>query len=330
MQRENACQIFKNNKKMKKHIITYLLFFIPLVAGADDHCTNPDKYTVDKRCYVTEEQKTQKPYNSVVQVIIPDKNGICTGTIVKEKDGVPYLFTAQHCVWIYGKKGVFEDAKIKLENGDTEYDVAPYAYDKVYNGSYITYGRDWIVYKLPEDKKEDFLKIATERTNKNPNVKSEARLVGYGDLKIMSDEEIMNLKNAYKNYLENKDRPEEIDFMDEDSGIYMPARSVVEFLGTYQGWKHLTNNYNVLKVSFCKYGPNGGEGCQGWGGNSGGPVFDNSGKIMAIAGRGGEFIGGTSHAAVIKDTQPTKDIKGMKASIKINDVKLPQTGKTTK
>ena len=88
---------------MKKYAISSLLFLMPFVAmAADDHCTKPDEYTIDKRCYVTDEQKSQKPYNSVVQVIIPDKNGICTGTIVKEKDGWGLLksYAATEDGWI--------------------------------------------------------------------------------------------------------------------------------------------------------------------------------------------------------------------------------------
>ena len=36
---------------------------------AADHCTNPTEYTIDRRCYVTDKQKQQKPYNAVVEVL---------------------------------------------------------------------------------------------------------------------------------------------------------------------------------------------------------------------------------------------------------------------
>ena len=50
-----------------RRIILFLLFLaVPVNLLAEDACTNPDKYTIDKRCYVTDEQKKEKPYNAVV------------------------------------------------------------------------------------------------------------------------------------------------------------------------------------------------------------------------------------------------------------------------
>ena len=76
-----------------KKIFLFLSFllYLPCVAPGADHCTDPDKYTVDKRCYVTDEQKKEKPYNAVVRV-----GSGCTGIII-EKNGVPFLLTAKHC-----------------------------------------------------------------------------------------------------------------------------------------------------------------------------------------------------------------------------------------
>ena len=56
---------------------------------------------------------------------------------------------------------------------------------------------------------------------------------------------------------------------------------------------------NKLKVSDCKFATDGREiNCQGWGGNSGGGVFDNNGDIMGLTTRGPSIIGGENHAAL--------------------------------
>ena len=67
---------------MKKYITISLLLFVPFMSMAADHCTNPKEYTVDKRCYVTDEQKKEKPYNAVV-ALIDNVDPYFTGTIVK-------------------------------------------------------------------------------------------------------------------------------------------------------------------------------------------------------------------------------------------------------
>ena len=87
---------------MKKIILLFLLF-MPFCSWAGDICTNPEAYTVDKRCYVTEEQKKEKPYNAVATFILADGRTHCSGTIVKRQgltqDDVGYfLYTAKHCV----------------------------------------------------------------------------------------------------------------------------------------------------------------------------------------------------------------------------------------
>ena len=64
---------------MYKHLTVFLcrfmlagMIFMPSVSMAADHCTNPKEYTIDKRCYVTDEQKKEKPYNAVVALVHDD------------------------------------------------------------------------------------------------------------------------------------------------------------------------------------------------------------------------------------------------------------------
>ena len=57
-------------------------------------------------------------------------------------------------------------------------------------------------------------------------------------------------------------------------------------------------NNPELKVSYCRYSSDGRQiGCQAWGGNSGGPIFDDKNAIMGIHTRGSRVIGGPNHAS---------------------------------
>ena len=317
---------------MKKSIITSLLFLMPCVAMAADHCTNPNEYTIDKRCYVTDEQKTQKPYNAVVKFT---GNEDCTGTIVKEEDGTPYLYTAEHC-----DPSGSAYATIKLENDNTEYGVGRHAWGE---WSFHRTG-DWAVYKLPEDKKEDFLKIAVEKSPKDPSL---IKVVGYGALKIMSDKEISDLKQDYMKYVEENNIPE-----DKVGAVKDKNGNILGFDMYYTNFKNfiekkyssIFGDSNKLKESSCKYfsvyskhshghgGVQGGAvGCQGWHGNSGGPVFDNENKIFAITVSGRDVIGGPGHAQIGMDESrsldPGKEFTTIiMGTVRVKNIDLSQKG----
>ncbi len=310
---------------MKKYAITSLLFLMPFVAMAeDDHCTKPDEYTIDKRCYVTEEQKTQRPYNSVAlvesaEIFFDEGQGnVCTGTIVKEKDGKPYLYTAKHCLEYVsgdvptGKYVTLQDSTQIWANRH----VVPFENKEKVYGLHHEY--DWAVLKFKEEHEEKLKSIAVDKSSKKtePN----AQLVGYGCLKIMSDKEISDLKRAYTEhlieYLENEGRTANFT-VDDNINVYVTE----DFLNQK---KDLVNDDENLKVSVCKYNQNGGgDGCQGWHGNSGGPIFDSDGKIMAITTKGDRTlrIGEGTFAGIAEDT------KKQETSIRINDINLSQPEK---
>ena len=274
---------------MKKYIITSLLFFVSAVAMADDHCTNPNEYTIDRRCYVTDEQKTQKPYSAVVGVLGPNNINNCTGTIVKENDAI-YMYTARHCIRHKINYNNIDDltVKVKLQNG---------MIFKV-EQSEVSDRKDLAIYKFYLKDKNAVKNIAITKTNNDDSedaVYSGVRLVGYGALKIMSDEEISDFKKAYEKYLrETVGEKYMLEKHDERGGIN------VNWVSMSNEWPELSNDMDKLKESVCEYSARqGGVGCQGWHGNSGGPILDQDNRIMAVFSTGYDTIGGEQHARTV-------------------------------
>jgi hypothetical protein len=95
-----------------KKILMFLLLcvFVSPVYGRDRCSGKTDEYTIDKRCYVTDEQKKDTPYNAVVSV-----EDMCSGTIVKYGDRY-YVYTAAHCVESDDGNAIKESIMITLQN----------------------------------------------------------------------------------------------------------------------------------------------------------------------------------------------------------------------
>ena len=298
---------------MKKIFMFLLLFCMPIVSfGLEDACTKPNEFTVDKRCYVTDKQKQQTPYNAVVKLL----NG-CTGTLVYVGDRVPYLLTAKHCVT--DKDGLArQEVYITLQDG-REFNVTKSIvgnYDTINNenlsGDYAVYVVNIENEPLPAvnvTKNEYSYFISKDFNFDYYN----ARLVGYGALKIMSDKEISNYKAKYLRYLKDKKGiiakgDEHLYGFDGKGGVYATYYGgdygglyVANFLDYLRGndkeyYRDVFNNPE-LKVSYCRYSSGGiTRWCQVWGGNSGGPIFDDKNAIMGILTRGTYVIGGPKHA----------------------------------
>lgn len=278
------------------------MLFPNFAFGAADSCTNPSAYTVDMRCYVTDAQKKVKPYNAVVRL-----ENWCTGTIVRV-NGKNYVYTAKHCTDVKNDGQPADELNFYMQNGATfvgkrnnvgNYDIEK---DKGYNG-------DWAIYKLPEDKKDVPYVEISDRAKFGRGVLSydySARDIGYGLLKIMSDEEIRVFKRKYSDWLPNGKgvfKPKSIkDYgVLDDGGIDTKSTMPQSFLSELR--KNDPEYYRglfydkKLKVSYCEYNSVGAmKNCQGWGGNSGGGIFDDNGNIMAIHTRGTKVIGGEYHA----------------------------------
>lgn len=298
---------------MKKYIIISLLLFIPSLAMAADHCTNPKEYTVDRRCYVTDAQKKEKPYNAVVALINND-GPYCTGTIIKWKNNL-YVYTAKHCVT--DKFGSVADSITVRTQSDIEITANKNnfgAFDTVANHN--NRSGDWAIYSIPSAHKIVSTNVTDKEGYKWDLMKlfsHDAQVIGYGGLKIMSDKEISNYKAKYIRYLKYKKgiiaKGDESRYgFDGKGGVYAYRGDssnpyVVNFLDYLRDnaseyyWDVFQNN-KKLKVSSCGFSASGQSvGCQIWGGNSGGGVFDKEGNLMGILAGYSATIGGKNHAA---------------------------------
>lgn len=290
---------------MKKYIIISLLLFIPSLAMAVDHCTNPKEYTADKRCYVTDEQKKEKPYNAVVALV--DGNYVyCTGTI-RDYKGKLYVYTAIHCVFDKSRNDTKDNIEVQTQDG-TRITVFKHKQGDRDMTKGLVHDRsgDWIIYKIPDEYKN---LSSTSFSNKSRNSGNTyaARVVGYGALKIMSDADISYFKSKYVTWLKDKkgitSNGEETAYGWAYEGVYthnVYANNFVNYLRSAEKsyYNSIFMTMSILKQSFCRFtGAGVQKGCQLWGGNSGGGVFDDQGNLMGILTGYLRVIGGKLHAA---------------------------------
>ena len=179
---------------MKRIFAILSLLFVPTFVWAGDACTNPSEYTIDKRCYVTDEQKQQKPYNAVVGIINKYDEIDCTGTIVRVNDKL-FLYTAKHCA-LYLFTKVSKNLKFKtIDNQEIMADLLTSGdFVEDWFGEYENPDGDWAVYSFKEQN-IPFVNIS----DKNTDDKSFS--VGYGTLNILNDKQIKNIKKQYFEYM---------------------------------------------------------------------------------------------------------------------------------
>ncbi len=305
---------------MKQLFVLFYLLFLPVVTFADnglhDSCVENGKYkseyTIDKRCYVTDEQKQISPYNAVVSFLDQDNYRMsCTGTVVK-RDGEYFLYTAKHCTDSDYDNQSDKVLRIKLQDGRTFDTLLVSQGDYVLGYSQNDFG-DWTKYKIPVKKDDNTLPFV--QTNSFENGK--AQVVGYGRLKIMSDKDIRDLKNNYIDFLKNY-----VEGMENNNGGGTKINTQNGFTkdGGVKGYQfdRFTRHYMFseymdwgLKVSYCEISKGVVNGCQGWGGNSGGPIFDDNGNIMGIAVRGIYQVGGAEHGKMSLFLSVDSDKKAM-------------------
>ncbi|MBP5363809.1 MAG: hypothetical protein J6Y49_00460 [Alphaproteobacteria bacterium] len=295
---------------MKKLFALFLLFFmVPTVSWAeDDSCSYPKDFTIDKRCYVRDNEKWLYPYNSVVAVETP--SGYCTGTIIhqvkNQETADKFLYTAKHCV--VDDNGIVSDKLNIVTQSGTRITADKYRvgdYDSIND---VNFNGDWAVYKIPEEYEYIYSTTFSDKTKAGLNIPYSARVIGYGALKIMSDAEIEKFKGLYYSYLTGIEHVH-TDVTEPALGwrkgdVDLTNKYVINFLGYLADrdgayYEYVFGDNYKLKVSKCRYYASGIEKkCQVWGGNSGGGVFDNEGNLMGIQTRGKRQIGGKEHASL--------------------------------
>ena len=287
---------------MKRIFAFLLLLFLPTFVWAlEDACTNPTEYTVDKRCYVTEEQKQQKPYNAVVGILESYNDISCTGTIVKIGDEL-FMYTAKHCINPFSNIVAESVHFVTTDNRDIIADIVNVGdYSDMWFEIENPDG-DWAFYSFKEQD-VPYVNISNKSSDSN------ALSVGYGALKILTDSEIREMKEMYLDYMRRGENQyeEKVELNpDEDiewgvvanGGLKSFHPAVKTFINKYF-YESFMNDSKNMKVSFCKYNSqNKTTGCQGWTGDSGGGLFDSDGNITAIRSTGKGIIGGDNHAGI--------------------------------
>ncbi len=294
--------------KTMKLLFTFLLLVIPTISVARDRCTNPGAYTVDRRCYVNDIQKHQKPFNA--SVALGDNAGVpyarkefdfyCSGTIVK-RDEKLYIYTAKHCVVDSNTDVVADTISFRLQDGTSMRAYRDQVGDFIMSTGKNRSG-DWAIYEIRDA--SDNVPYVDLSNNPTPKVIS----VGYGALKIMSDNEIWDFKQKYLEYLyTNPDKRAGKDWKFIDGGVYIEDPDVEKFI--VKIGRDFARDFFVdlkLKVSECYYVNSKPIGCQGWGGDSGGGMFDANGNLVSIHSTGAPIVGGAYHGRSWGQTMPNQ------------------------
>jgi hypothetical protein len=271
---------------MKQFFVFLFVCGFPLVGfGLGDACTKPDKYTIDKRCYVTRSQKREKPYNSVVY-FKPSVNQGCSGVLVKENQQI-YLYTAKHCF------------KQNVKNSMTVSTSTNRAVNVILDA--VSQDRDFIKYTVKKEN-VDFVDIVEKSKNLR---EQEVLVVGYGGLEILSDKTIEDFQTKYINYLKQV-KGVTVSDINENYGVFdngaisYQHEKVKEFLAYlaendefFYNRVDIDNKGRHMKMSRCTYYTSGFfDGCQAVVGDSGGGMFDSNGDLIGIVIKAYSSIGG--------------------------------------
>ena len=281
--------------------------FLPIVTMAGqvlrDGCIENGKYksefTIDRRCYVTDEQKKQAPYNATVAVLDDAELIGCTGTIVRDNQDflledafkyetklpVPGLFvyTAAHCLT--------QNNKIQMQNGEF-LNVWLTNFDKK---------EDWAVFQVLEENNLNMLPYVDIAYGESPE--NQLKVIGYGALAIMSDKDIRDYKKTYIDFLKTK-------YPEKEIGQFFVDDSIVKWdYAFFDEYPRLPEDDETrLKESVCHINSED-DFCQVWFNNSGGGIFVND-KLFAIISRAALTFGGKHHAAFLKDVKTRWQDKG--------------------
>ena len=255
-----------------------------------DSCVENGKYAnqfkIDRRCYMTDEQRQKHPYNAVVGITVNGNNGShyealvnsggCTGVIIKNPyDGQLYIYTAAHCVsTIKAPVGSGFEQYAYTQNGYAFPITNIVKHGGGYgNGNYEYLTKDRAIFAIPQ-KYQHVLPYAEtgEYTDNRVDI------VGHGFLSILNDSAIHAAKQEWEKILKKSSKAE---------------KSILEQIGEYSD--AFPKDYR-LKVSFsCELlkddelnqsNAKKHNYCQTYGGNSGGPVFNLAGQVIGVVSNG--------------------------------------------
>lgn len=293
---------------MRRSVLTFIWSaFMMSGAVANDHCTNPTEYTVDRRCYVPDALQAQSPYSAVVRLIDSNDGYVyCSGTIVNFRDA-QYILTARHCGFDDDNGGETDEInrEIVVITPDGNRVTAHYHSDggQFLNNEYINH--DWLFYRI-----DDVLSpmarpsgVAWRDVSDTENM--DLHVIGYGGMKILSDAEIRGFKSKYIQYLRGRGKK----FTEENGELFGGVK-----ISTSQGDDFLISmgrdfvqetffDDNAMKTSLCRIPQSY---CQAWGGASGSGYFDSNGNIVGVVSLGVFVVGGKFHAFVDAPAIPTK------------------------
>lgn len=311
---------------MMQIVKKFLLIFM-LCMG----CAYADDYTIDKRQYVSKAQWATVPYRHVLAVRYAGRGvrgNFCTANMVGGK-----IVTAKHCLYDdYGLDEFAKHVRFVAWNG-TEIqvkDIVAGAYDRETD---TVFAGDWAVL-TPKEEFQDFVMKNSTVIENVASVKGRPVVqIGFGGLKILSDQEIDAFHKAYVKFL--RDNEDKLGKQDVEAAIDKANRRGID-LETQFGYLFMDarQRYGIdvdgtwfadmsrLKLSRCKMGGYFGvyqdykdtfedTMCQSWGGDSGGGIFvdwDTVGPvrtgyvpIVAVMTRGSRQIGGWQHAGVMNN-----------------------------
>ncbi len=275
---------------IKIPVVFALMTMVPSMCWAlSDACTNPKEYTIERRCYLTEDAWQRAPYKHVLKMWRKaDGKVYCTANMVFGQ-----IVTARHCIEDYNVSDLkfiaFDGREITVKYVGYENE---FAYGK--HNPFID-----IVFLTPSEKDADFVKSNSINTAESINSVTSGSFVsvGCGGLKILSDKEIDLFQHAYSEFLQNNKeyvaRNSDEDFgkpiLDDGKTMnltYLLSKEFYEKINPYlikyglgTAEDIFTNDSKNIKASLCDRFDQPDEdrelygNCSGWHGDSGGGVY---------------------------------------------------------
>lgn len=161
-----------------KRLFLFLLFvFVPNISFAlSDGCVDPKNYNFDRRCYVTDVEKTKFPYNTIVKI-----NDNATGVII----GPNTILTCRSCVNPENNKTENISVEFYTSDGKVHFgtvDLMPDSSD---------FKSEWAIIDTPYTFSGPFMDIS------NNHIAQNMGSIGFSFLKVLNDEEADIAKSEY-------------------------------------------------------------------------------------------------------------------------------------